>query len=140
MPFDGLESPFNYLAKLDEVIDLIEAPSRWTQGAYKTPGGQYCLKEALNSAGVAEIFDRAILRTAAERAEREFCCLESFNDSPDTTHSDVVMVLRRVREDVVAGRIDLPAPTTAKLIFGSDARNGKTAVAWFIGFWRRLAR
>src|SRR5579864_6103009 len=114
MPFDGLESPFNYLVKFDEVIDLIEVPGRWTKGAYRTPGGQYCLKEALNIVGVAEIFEPTILRTAMTVAERKFCCLESFNDCPDTTHADVVFVLGRVREDIVAGRVDLPAPAPTR--------------------------
>ncbi|HEV2185591.1 MAG TPA: hypothetical protein VGR70_00180 [Stellaceae bacterium] len=138
MPFDGLESPFNYLAKFDQVIDLIGAPGGWSKGAYRTPEGRYCLKEALNIAGVAEIFEPIILQAAAEAADREFCSIESFNDRLETTHEDDILVLRRVREDIVAGRITLPASVTPGRAFAWAPRTGTTAESRLLGLWRKL--
>ena len=123
MPFDGAESPFNYVARFDLVIDLIEAPGRWTKRTYRNKHGQYCLKEALNMIGVAEILEPIILRAAAETADREFCCIESFNDLPGTTHRDVVTVLYRVRDDLINGRIRLPiSAAMAPLEIGRSRR------------------
>ena len=109
MPFDGLETPLNYLAKFDQAIGLIETPGNWTQHTYRTPRGQYCLKEVLNEVGIAGVFEPIILKTAAKMTEREFCCVESFNDWPQTTHGDVLAVLHQVRSDIVAGKVTLPA-------------------------------
>ncbi|HWB50052.1 MAG TPA: hypothetical protein VG651_13150 [Stellaceae bacterium] len=114
MPFDGLETPFNYLPKLDQVIDLIEAPNQWIKHTYRSPWGGYCLKEALNMVGIAQVMEPAILKAASERHEREFCCIESFNDCPQTTHADVLAVLQAVREDIVTGQINLPAEPKSK--------------------------
>ena len=138
MPFDGVESPLSYLVRFDRVIDLLEPPSRWTKRTYRSPDGRYCLKEALNAAGIAEIFEPIILRVAEEVTEREFCCVESFNDWPETVHGDVVNVLRRVREEIVAGRIKLPAPAFTTPVCGweSAGRGAGSGRAW--AFWRRL--
>ena len=115
MPFDGLETPFSYLPKLDQVIDLIEAPNQWIKHTYRSPWGGYCLKEALNMVGVAEVFEPVILKTAGRRADREFCCIESFNDAPQTTHAEVMAVLHTVRENIVTGQLTLRAtPPAAK--------------------------
>jgi hypothetical protein len=138
MPFDGLEPPLNDLAKFDRVIDLIESPGRWTKRTYRNPRGQYCLREALDIVGITERFEPIILKVAAKAAEREFCCVESFNDSPDTAHGDVVFVLRRVREELAAGRFasrvpPIPAPARR-------ARDGhaKAAGPCLFGFWQRI--
>jgi hypothetical protein len=117
MPFDGFETPFSYLPKLDQVIDLIEAPNQWIKHTYRSPWGGYCLKEALNMVGVAEVFEPAILKVAARKAEREFCCIESFNDSPQTTHADVLAVLRTVRADIIGGKLNLPTEPAVKANF-----------------------
>jgi len=138
MPFDGLETPFSYLAKFAQVIDLIEAPGQWAKHSYRNPGGQYCLKEALNVAGIAEIFEPLILREAVEVTGREFCCLESFNDWPDTMHGDVVFVLQRVRDNIVAGQVTLPAPAVTTTRFGWDGRRDATAGSWVSMLWRKL--
>jgi len=116
MPFDGAESPFYYLGKIDEVIDLVEAPGQWTQRIYRNRRGQYCLKEVLNMVGVAQVLEPVILRAAADITGKEFCCVESFNDMSDTTQRDVVSVLRRVRDDVAAGRTRLPASSSPPLL------------------------
>jgi hypothetical protein len=132
MPFDGVETPFNYLAKFDQVIDLIETPNHWIKHSYNTPWGGYCLKEALNVVGVAEIFEPVILKTAEVVMEREFCCVESFNDHPLTTHGDVITVLHRVRENILAGKIGLPPITPRPMFAAAESR------AWVPAFWRKI--
>ena len=132
MPFDGVATPFNYLAKFDQVIDLIETPNHWIKHSYSTPWGGYCLKEALNVVGVAEIFEPVILKAAEELMGREFCCVESFNDHPLTTHSDVINALHRVREYVVAGDVRL-SPTGLQPVFAAADSRG-----WIPAFWRKI--
>jgi hypothetical protein len=113
MPFDGLETPFNYLAKIDQVIDLLGSPSRWIKHAYSTPQGRYCLKEALSVGGIADVLGPIILKAAEEITGKKFCCLESFNDWPQTSHGDILAVLHRARENIEAGKTRLPAPAPA---------------------------
>jgi hypothetical protein len=133
MPFDGVAAPFNHLAKFDQVIDLIETPNHWIKHSYNTPWGGYCLKEALNVVGVAEIFEPVILKTAEEVMKRDFCCIESFNDHPLTTHGDVIMVLRRARQNFLSGKIRLPAGAAPQPVFSAaDARG------WLPAFWQKM--
>lgn len=110
MPFDGVETPFNYLAKFDQVIELMETPGQWVKHTYRTPNGRYCLKEALNVVGIAEVFEPIILKAAEEVTGREFCCIESFNDHPQTMRGDVIAVLHQTRTNVFAGKAALPGP------------------------------
>jgi hypothetical protein len=133
MPFDGVATPFNYLAKFDQVIDLIETPNHWVKHSYNTPWGGYCLKEVLNVVGIAEIFEPVILKAAEEVMGREFCCVESFNDHPLTTHGDLLAVLRRVRENFLSGKIRLPAGTASQPVFAPADRSG-----WLPAFWQRM--
>ncbi len=141
MPFDGVEIPLDTLGKFDQAIELIESSAQWTKYAYRTPNGRYCIKEALNIAGVAEIFEPVVLRMAEAVMDRNFCCIESFNDHPQTAHADVIDVLRRTREDVVAGKIKLPSPGAVTPAVrwpavrwneyrGAPPRNGATAAVW----------
>jgi hypothetical protein len=133
MPFDGLAAPFNYMAKFDQVIDLIETPNHWIKHSYNTPWGGYCLKEALNVVGIAEIFEPIILKTAGELLEREFCCVESFNDHPLTTHGDVLTVLRRVRENVLSGKVGLPRVGASPPVFATS-----DSCRWLPAFWQKM--
>ncbi len=138
MPFDGLEAPFSYLAKFDQVIDLIESPEQWTKHTYKTPRGQYCLKEALNTVGIAEIFEPIILRAAEKATEREYCCIESFNDHPETTHGDVVAVLHRTRVDVAAGKVRLPPRRAGNPPAQWQEHQAPVAASRASPLWRRM--
>ena len=137
MPFDGVESPFNYLAKLNQVIELMETPGQWVKHTYRTPNGRYCLKEALNVVGVADVFEPIILKAAEEVTGREFCCIESFNDHPQTMRGDVVAVLHQTRTNVLTGKTALPNVETAAVGLRYDAiatsQNG-----WAAALWRRL--
>jgi hypothetical protein len=132
MPFDGVAAPFSYLAKFDQVIDLVETPTHWIKHSYNTPWGGYCLKEVLNVVGVAETFEPIILKAAEEVMEREFCCVESFNDHPLTTHADVIAVLHRVRDNMLAGKIRLSLVASQPVFGAADSRG------WVPTFWRKI--
>lgn len=137
MPFDGVEAPFGHVEKLDQVIDLIEAPGKWVKHAYRTPGGRYCLKEALNIVGVADVFEPIILKAAEEVMERDFCCIESFNDHPLTNHDDIVVTLQRTRANILVGKAALPdvAPSFA---VGRQQAAEAFPVGWLPNLCRRL--
>lgn len=130
MPFDGFETPLGEIAKFDRVVALIGAPDKWIKHSYRNPNG-YCLKEALNVVGVAERFEPIILQTAAEMAGRSFCCIESFNDCPQTSHADVLVALDRARAKIVAGAV-LPSPVRAApaLAAAPRVRAGWAATLW----------
>lgn len=134
MPFDGVGSPFSYHEKLGQVIELIEAPHHWVKHNYNTPWGGYCLKEALNIVGVTEILEPIILKTAQEVMERDFCCIESFNDHPLTRHADIVAVLRRAQAKLAGGTMRLP---DAEASWGTT-RSTHTKARWFRVFWRKM--
>ncbi len=138
MPFDGFGSSLDYVAKFDQVIDLIEAPNQWIKHTYRSPWGGYCLKEALNMVGVVDAFEPVILKVAAERTQREFCCIESFNDCPTTTHGDVVAVLKQAREDVLAGRARLPEPRPSNTKPRWNEYHACSGTGWGHNLWQKL--
>jgi hypothetical protein len=135
MPFDGAESPYRHLEKFDQVIDLVEDPKKWVKHTYVNRGGQYCLIGALNAVGVEKIFGPIILKTIDEMTDREFCCIESFNDHPETLHRDVVAMLYRTRERIAAGKFKRPAVTypLRREGPGSPSRGG-----WSSALWRKV--
>lgn len=138
MPFDGIETPFNYLAKFDQVVELMETPGQWVKHTYRTPNGRYCLKEVLNVHGIAEVFEPIILKAAAEVTGREFCCIESFNDHPQTMRGDVIAVLHRTRTNVLSGKAALPR---AEAVAASVRWNDYAAISqngWAGALWRKL--
>jgi hypothetical protein len=117
------------------VIDLVEDPRNWVKHTYINRRGQYCLIGALNAVGVGKIFGPIILKTIAEMTDREFCCIESFNDHPETLHRDVVAMLYRTRERIAAGKFKHPAVTDRlrREEPGSPARGG-----WSSALWRKV--
>ena len=52
------------------------------------------------------LLDPIILRAIREVGGKRYWRIESFNDHPSTTHADVLRVLRRARENVIAGMIE----------------------------------
>jgi hypothetical protein len=137
MPFDGVETPLSYLARFDHIIELIETPGKWVKHTYRTPNGRYCLKEMLNVVGVAEVFEPIIPEVAATTTGGQFCCIESFNDHPETLGSDVAAVLRQTRAEIVAGKIALPRAETAMPARLSE-RHGDGQSGWPATMWRKL--
>jgi hypothetical protein len=96
MPFDGVATSFNYLAKFDEVIDLLETPNHWAKHTYRNRDGQYCLLGALNIVGVTKLFEPVILQSISEMVEdKEFCCIESLRYCTglvDISQADVQLI------------------------------------------------
>jgi hypothetical protein len=138
MPFDGVETPFNYLAKFDQVIELIATPGQWVKHTYRTPSGRYCLKEVLNLVEIAEIFEPIILKVAGTTTGREFCCIESFNDHPETLRGDVIAVLRQTRADILAGKIALPRVETAMPVPLWSECHESSRGSWPTTLWPKL--
>lgn len=138
MPFDGVETPLNYLAKFDQVIALIETPGHWVKHTYRTPNDRYCLKEALNNVGIAEIFEPIILKAAEEVTGREFCCIESFNDHAQTLRGDVIAVLHQTRAGIIAGKTALPPAETAMPALRWGGYSGQSRRGWSSTLWRKL--
>ena len=48
---------------------------------------------------------KPILQAAREVSGKRYWRIEFFNDDPRTTHADVLQVLRRTRENMIAGMI-----------------------------------
>jgi hypothetical protein len=134
MPFDGVGTPFNHVAQFDQVIQLLERPRHWVKRSYANRRGQYCLVGALNAVGVRALFEQSILKTIAEVVtDKEFCCVESFNDHPETQHGDVVAVLQRTREAIAAGKFALPPRDAVGTVWGAPQplrAEGRVAAWW----------
>jgi hypothetical protein len=101
MPFDGAGFGYNEsLQKLDTVIDLLETPDRWCNGALRSHDGRYCIRGAIRAVNGSDVLEPAILNAIGQVAGRRFRRIEAFNDHPNTTHDEVVAVLARARNNL----------------------------------------
>jgi len=113
MPFDGVGFVTHEpLVKLDQVIELIGTPDRWCKGALRSHDGRNCIRGAVGAVEGAELLEPAILQAVGEVAGRRFRRIEAFNDHPNTSHDQVVTVLARARDNIMAGK---PVRNTARL-------------------------
>src|SRR5438445_10313132 len=113
MPFDGVDFvTLESLDKLDAVIELVGTPDRWCKGALRSHDGRYCIRGAVRAVDGAELLEPAILQAVVEVAGRRFRRIEAFNDHPNTSHDQVVAVLSRPRDNIIAGK---PLGNTARL-------------------------
>ncbi|MGE5270802.1 MAG: hypothetical protein ACM3JG_14140 [Thiohalocapsa sp.] len=131
MPFDGVgfASPKS-LDQIDAVIERLGAPERWCKGALRSHDGRYCIRGAVRAVGGAEVLEPVILQAIAEVAGKRFGRIESFNDHPNTSHAQVVAVLSRARDNIVAGRLAAPHEVAAKEPKGLAAL-GAAVRRWF---------
>jgi hypothetical protein len=105
MPFDGVGFvTHESLDKLDAVVELIGTPDRWCKGALRSHDGRYCIRGAVRAVDGAELLEPAILQAVVEVAGRRFRRIEAFNDHPNTSHDQIVAVLRRARDNIIAGK------------------------------------
>jgi len=108
MPFDGDRFACNPLsvAKLDRVIALIDTPEKWCQGSVVDYDGRMCIVGAISSLGRDSVAPLGlfgpVVHAIAEITGRAMP-IEAFNDHPCTTHKLVMKVLRRTRENLLAG-------------------------------------
>jgi hypothetical protein len=109
MPLDGTEFGVlenNPLAKLGEVERLLINERQWCKGRLRDQDGRYCLAGAMQAVEARHILEPIILRAAREVGGKRYWRIESFNDNRHTTHADVLRVLRRARENIIAGMIE----------------------------------
>jgi hypothetical protein len=114
MPLDGTELEVfgnGPLAKLAAVERLLINEQQWCKGRLRDKDGRFCLAGAMQAVEARGLLDPIILRAIREVGGKRYWRIESFNDHPSTTHADVLRVLRRARENVIAGVIeDNPRP------------------------------
>jgi hypothetical protein len=105
MPLDGTlyESQILALDKLDQVIDLLATPDRWCKGTFRSPNGRRCLVGAMLAVNAVNILRRPVLDAIHEVSGGHYRHIEKFNDARSTTHSLVIAVLMRTRENLLRG-------------------------------------
>jgi len=106
MPLDGTEfEAFGNgpLAKLGAVESLLIDEKQWCKGKLRDKDGRYCLAGAVQAVEARQLLNPIILRAAREVSGKRYWRIESFNDHPGTTPADILRVLRRARENIIAG-------------------------------------
>ena len=109
MPLDGTEFEAvgnGPLVKLGAVERLLINQNQWCKGRLRDKNGRFCLAGAMQAVEARQLLDPIILRAIREVRGKRYWRIESFNDHPSTTHADVLRVLRRARENVLAGMIE----------------------------------
>lgn len=109
MPLDGTEfgsSESNLLSKLGAVERLLISEQQWCKGRLRDKDGRLCLAGAMQAVEAPQLLNSIILRAAKDVSGKRYWRIESFNDKPDTTHEDVLRVLRRARENIIAGIVE----------------------------------
>ena len=106
MPFDGIDAFDNHpIAKLGAVERMLATEQQWCKGRLRDAHGRHCLVGAIEAAGARQMLQKPILHAAREVSGKRYWRIEFFNDDPRTTHADVLQVLRRTRENMIAGMI-----------------------------------
>jgi hypothetical protein len=109
MPLDGTELGVienKTLTKLGEVERLLINEQQWCKGRLRDQDGRYCLVGAMQAVEARQILEPIILRAAREVGGKRYWRIESFNDNRHTTHADILRVLRRARENIIADMIE----------------------------------
>jgi hypothetical protein len=107
MPFDGIDAFDNHpLAKLGAVERLLATEQQWCKGRLRDAHGRHCLVGAIEAVGGRQVLQKVVLQAAREVSGKRYWRIEFFNDDPRTTHADVLQVLHRTRENLVAGMIN----------------------------------
>ncbi|HEX3418642.1 MAG TPA: hypothetical protein VHT21_19880 [Stellaceae bacterium] len=106
MPLDGTDLYDNHpVAKLGAVERLLATEQQWCKGRLRDAYGRHCLVGAIEAVGARQMLHKPILHAAREVSGKRYWRIEFFNDDPRTTHEDVLQVLRRARENMIAGMI-----------------------------------
>lgn len=106
MPFDGIDGFDSHpIAKLGAVERLLATEQQWCKGRLRDAHGRHCLVGAIEAVGGRQMLQRPVLQAAREVSGKRYWRIEFFNDDPRTTHADVLDVLRRARENMIAGMI-----------------------------------
>jgi hypothetical protein len=103
MPLDSIEFTGNpLLAKLGLVETLLAREQQWCKGRLRDAEGRHCLVGAIEAADAWQDLPRIILRAVRQVSGRRHWRIEAFNDHPLTTHREILAVLRRAREEILA--------------------------------------
>ena len=103
MPWDGAELFENRtLAKLGQVERLLATEQHWCKGSLRDASGRHCLVGAIVAVGGRRELMRPVIRAAREVSGKRYWRIEAFNDDPNTTHRDVMRVLSRTRQNLLA--------------------------------------
>ncbi|HEX3417566.1 MAG TPA: hypothetical protein VHT21_14360 [Stellaceae bacterium] len=106
MPFDGIDTLDNHpIAKLGAVERMLATEQQWCKGRLRDAHGRHCLVGAIEAVAGRQVLQKPILQAAREVSGKRYWRIEFFNDDPRTTHADVLQVLRRTRENMIAGMI-----------------------------------
>jgi hypothetical protein len=131
MPFDGIDSSgTDQLAKLGAVERLLATEQQWCKGRLRDAHDRHCLVGAIEAVEGRQMLQRVILQAAREVSGKRYWRIEFFNDDPHTTHSDVLAVLRRTRENIIEGMIFDPQPwhrrwaATLRAVLSPMSENG----------------
>src|SRR5262245_11868768 len=103
MPLDGTELEAignSILTKLRAVERLLINEQQWCKGGLRDKDGCFCLVGAMQAVEGRKLLNPIILRAIRDVDGKRYWRIESFNDHPRTTHTDVLRVLRRARENV----------------------------------------
>lgn len=109
MPLDGTDLALfgnHPLAKLGAVENLLATEQQWCKGRLRDRQGRHCLVGAMQEVEARQILEPIILQAAREIAGKYYWRIEFFNDDPQTTHADILRVLRLARENIIAEMID----------------------------------
>lgn len=116
MPWDGAELFENRtLVKLGQVERLLASEQDWCKGSLRDAGGRHCLVGAIVAVGGRRELMRPVIRAVRDVSGLRYWRIEAFNDAPGTTHRDVMRVLRRARENVLADLARPPQGLASKL-------------------------
>lgn len=116
MPWDGAELFENRtLVKLGQVERLLASEQHWCKGSLRDAGGRHCLVGAIAAVGGRRDLMRPVIRAVRDVSGTRYWRIEAFNDAPGTTHPDVMRVLRRTRENVLADLARPPQPLARRL-------------------------
>lgn len=94
---------------------MLASEQRWCKGSLRDAGGRHCLVGAIVAVGGRRELMGPVIRAAREVSGKRYWRIEAFNDDPGTTHPDVMRVLRRTRENLLADLVRPRQPLAAKL-------------------------
>ncbi|HVV38966.1 MAG TPA: hypothetical protein VHD31_01440 [Candidatus Paceibacterota bacterium] len=104
------------LAEIDQLIGKLRNEDNWLQ--YRARDfwnpNLACAEQTMRNLGVMYL-GPAILATANEGRPLRYDSIPSFNDAKETTHSHLMQVLRRTRENIISGKTTVYIPTAEEL-------------------------
>lgn len=135
MPFDGVGLPADdKLYKIDAVIELLANPERWCKGALTSHNGRHCIRGAMIAANAIDL-EAPVLAAIREVAGKRFRRIESFNDHPATEHAQMLQVLARTRDNIMAGRLGAGLPAKPAGLRARIGSFGSATAGWLKSFW-----